>query len=293
MRGKKWACLLVCLLMGWAAAGAEEALPPREYEFTHKAYRRYESDTLTYRMETFTIKECRCYLTKIWMRDPARQIRKAIHSGSTDVDMFAVSKIEGYREEQAIRYMVDRILLLPEGSSVFFIGRYTFDDRLLKADGRLMLRFDTATQTQQVKVAGRSDLDVTFTTAHKSKGLQADYVYIINCADGKLGFPSQIEDNPLADLLLEQSDAYPFAEERRLFYVALTRAKSRVTLVCVKDRKSVFLQELEQTWGDWLSNETYVCPRCGGKLRIIDGKNGKFFGCENYRVTGCRFTAPV
>ena len=87
MRGKKWACLLVCLLMGWAAAGAEEALPPREYEFTHKAYRRYESDTLTYRMETFTIKECRCYLTKIWMRDPARQIRKATSDWKQNIQL--------------------------------------------------------------------------------------------------------------------------------------------------------------------------------------------------------------
>ena len=222
-----------------------------------------------------------------------RQIRKAIRSGNTNSYRFAVSKIEGYREDQAIRYMVDRILLLPEGSSVFLIGRYTFDDRLLKMDGRLTIRFDTATQTQQVRVAGRNDLKVVFTTAHKSKGLQADYVFIINCADGKLGFPSQIEDNPLVNLLLEQSDAYPFAEERRLFYVALTRAKKRVTLVCEKDRKSVFMQELEQVWAGQLINETYVCPRCGGRLRVIDGKNGKFFGCENYRVTGCRFTASV
>ena len=72
-------------------AGAEETLlslveeaesdelllmPPREYEFTHKAYREYDSETLKYKMETFNSRGVRCYLTKLWMQDPARQIRK-------------------------------------------------------------------------------------------------------------------------------------------------------------------------------------------------------------------------
>lgn len=51
-------------------------MPPREYEFIHKAYREYDSETLKYRMETFNSKGVRCYLTKVWMKDPARQIRK-------------------------------------------------------------------------------------------------------------------------------------------------------------------------------------------------------------------------
>lgn len=69
-------CLLVCLMLLAAAAPGEEAFPPREYEFTHKAYRSYESETLIYRMETFKVHGVRCYLTKIWMQDPGKQIRK-------------------------------------------------------------------------------------------------------------------------------------------------------------------------------------------------------------------------
>ena len=68
--------LLLCMLALPLWAPAEEIYPPREYEFTHKAYRQYDSTTLKYKMETFKIKGIRCYLTKIWLWDPGQQIRK-------------------------------------------------------------------------------------------------------------------------------------------------------------------------------------------------------------------------
>ena len=43
-----------------------------------------------------------------------------------------------------------------------------------------------------------------------------------------MGFPSRIQDAPILSLLLGTTDTYPFAEERRLFYVALTRARDRL-----------------------------------------------------------------
>ena len=75
---KKGLCLMVCLLMILPmAAFGEEVFPAQEYEFNHKAYRSYDSETLKYKIETFTVHGVRCYLTKIWMQDPGKQIRKA------------------------------------------------------------------------------------------------------------------------------------------------------------------------------------------------------------------------
>lgn len=75
---RKLICLLLCLAVLPVCAAAEEVFPPREYEnFTHKVYRSYDSETLKYRIETFRIKSVRCFLVKLWMRDPGRQIRKA------------------------------------------------------------------------------------------------------------------------------------------------------------------------------------------------------------------------
>jgi DNA helicase-4 len=225
------------------------------------------------------------------MRNP-KQIRKAIKAKGAE-EGFSLSKIEGYRIEEAVRFMTDRLLFLPKGKSVFFIGRYSFDIDLLKTEPRLTVRYDTATQTQKILLQGRPDLNITFYTAHRSKGLQADYVYIINNGNGRYGFPSSVEDDPLTQKLLESADIYPFSEERRLFYVALTRARKHVYLLTVKDSNSVFVNELEAEYGSDIVNETYVCPRCGGQLRVIEGRNGKFFGCSNYRTKNCRYTVSL
>ncbi|MBQ2059000.1 MAG: UvrD-helicase domain-containing protein [Firmicutes bacterium] len=225
------------------------------------------------------------------MENP-KQIRKAIKAKG-DEEGFSLSKIEGYRIEEAVRFMTDRLMFLPKGKSVFFIGRYSFDIDLLKTEPRLTVRYDTATQTQKILLQGRPDLNITFYTAHRSKGLQADYVYIINNGNGRYGFPSSVEDDPLTQKLLESADIYPFSEERRLFYVALTRARKHVYLLTVKDSNSVFVNELEAEYGSDIVNETYVCPRCGGQLRVIEGRNGKFFGCSNYRTKNCRYTVSL
>lgn len=81
-------------------------------------------------------------------------------------------------------------------------------------------------------------------TVHKSKGLEADYVIILNCDDTTLGFPNKIENNILIQKLFPNSEI-PFAEERRLFYVAITRCKIKTFFIYDKSNPSKFIQELK------------------------------------------------
>ena len=74
-------------------------------------------------------------------------------------------------------------------------------------------------------------LQLTHTTVHGSKGLQADYVVVLGLCTGRHGFPTEIADDPLLDLVLAAPEKHPNAEERRLFYVALTRARRHVFLL--------------------------------------------------------------
>lgn len=222
------------------------------------------------------------------MKNP-KQLKKSIHSNIQENE-FAVTQIEGYRKEDAIQFMAERLSYLPKNSSVYLLGRYTFDIDLLKTESSLKVKYDLATQTQKVYLKNRPDLDITFYTIHRSKGLQADYIYVLNNFSDRLGFPSKVDDNALINLLLERSDGYPDSEERRLFYVALTRAKRHVYLLKQKNHESIFVQELLQDYTkNQFKNETYICPVCGGRLRIIAGQYGKFLGCENYRSRNCRF----
>lgn len=85
--------------------------------------------------------------------------------------------------------------------------------------------------------------NIRYLTVHKSKGLEADCVIILNLINTQLGFPNKIEDNKIIDLV-SLMDSYPFEEERRLFYVALTRTKNEVYLLTQKNNSSIFVKEL-------------------------------------------------
>ena len=92
------------------------------------------------------------------------------------------------------------------------------------------------------------DADITFLTAHRSKGLGFDNVIIINAINGTYGFPSMIEEDPVMQLVIHNDKAIEFAEERRLFYVAMTRTKNRVYIVVPENRPSRFIAELVQDY---------------------------------------------
>ena len=141
-------------------------------------------------------------------------------------------------------------------------------------------------------------LDLSFMTVHGSKGLQADYVVVLGLCSGLHGFPSEIEDDPLLDLILAEPEEYPNAEERRLFYVAMTRAKRQVFLLAEGGPPSPFVWELID--GDYEVGvfgprpaKDVPCPACvEGRLerRASRRNEGAFYGCSNWPY--CKYTQP-
>ncbi len=155
------------------------------------------------------------------------------------------------------------------------LGRYGFESRLLPS-------------------ATYPNLTVTFRTAHSSKGLEADYVVIPRMVSGTYGFPSEVTDDPVLGLVMSDADRYPHGEERRLFYVALTRAKREVVLMTVEGKESAFVSELIKD-GVVVTSDlssappALVCPACGeGTLALRNGPYGEFLGCA--RFPRCRHT---
>lgn len=90
------------------------------------------------------------------------------------------------------------------------------------------------------------NLKMKYLTVHKSKGLEEEVVIIINLYDDILGFPSKLEDAKILSLVSPKIDKYPYSEERRLFYVALTRTKTRVYLFTPQYQKSIFVEEIKK-----------------------------------------------
>lgn len=218
-------------------------------------------------------------------RNPKQYSKHLIGASSNDskvYPLFAPTDLE-------LRHRIGETLKrIPEGKKVLFLGRYNHDVRLLSEDG-FSWKPSISDSSSVVKFAGRPDLDMRFMTIHSSKGLQADVVFSLNNKTGKYGFPSK-RDEPLLIPLLLGKDNNQYDEERRLFYVAMTRAREAVHLVSVTNRQSDFFKEVFPYNGKDGNRTLMVCPLCGGALILKNGKFGMFYGCSNYASRGCRFT---
>jgi len=91
-----------------------------------------------------------------------------------------------------------------------------------------------------------NNIKIRYLTIHKSKGLEDDNVIIINMEDDILGFPSKLKNDSVFKYVFPKSDNYKYSEERRLFYVALTRSKNYVYILSKIGRESVFLREIKK-----------------------------------------------
>ena len=135
-----------------------------------------------------------------------------------------------------------------------------------------------------------SKLDISFMTVHSSKGQEADHVVVLKLLSGRMGFPSEITDDPLLNLVLPKAEQLPHAEERRLFYVALTRARSSVTLLADQMRPSAFVRELvkEDKYDISIMDTNSIldreCPECGGRMLPIPSR--KRLICEHRELCG-------
>lgn len=143
-----------------------------------------------------------------------------------------------------------------------------------------------------------SNLTVRFRTVHSSKGLEADHIIVVGLDTTRYGFPSGIADDPVLDLAMPIPEAFPHAEERRLFYVALTRARRDVTVVAPPVRMSPFVSEIIddpnvviETIDGAPASRPIVCSQCGtGTMtrRVNSRTKQPFLGCTNFPA--CRNT---
>ena len=170
-------------------------------------------------------------------------------------------------------------------TSILLIGRYGFDARNLCFSGEFFNYDERTGKVYSTKYG--SDVKLQFLTAHSSKGLSADNVIIINAKDELYGFPSKIEDDPVLNLVVSNDNSYNYAEERRLFYVALTRTKNRVYIVTPEKRPSEFIKELlrekelysQVTLAGNLNSDVVInniknrCPICGYPMQFRWNKN--------------------
>lgn len=173
--------------------------------------------------------------------------------------------------------------------TIALLGRYNFEiERLATTD------FFEISNNGSIKSINYPKLKLKFMTIHASKGLGFDNVIILNGSDEVFGFPSQIEMDPILKLVKYDDKTIAYAEERRLFYVALTRTKNKVYLLYPKTKPSYFVKELTKGYSTvrypksinqnipLQDRKDKRCPICGYPLQF---KNNKAYGLKLYMCT--------
>ncbi len=162
------------------------------------------------------------------------QIPKKIHPFSQNVKTDLSFK--PYGKDDYFDIVSRLVATIPADKSVFLLGRYSFDDYYLSH------------RCKSIKEGNRfyyiiNNRKIEFLTVHKSKGLEADYVILLQCNKDVYGFPSNMCDDRTLQYLLAARESCPYAEERRLFYVAITRAKIMTWVLYNIHFPSVFVEE--------------------------------------------------
>lgn len=125
----------------------------------------------------------------------------------------------------------------------------------------ILIRLEIYLKCDDILILGRNNYDIKkyrvsdkmrYLTVHKSKGLEAEQVVLINLENKIDGFPNKKKYDKIIEKIKTSGDTYPFAEERRLFYVALTRTKNNVYMVVSKENKSLFIKEILKDYKDYI-----------------------------------------
>jgi DNA helicase-4 len=225
-----------------------------------------------------------CKVSSYFVGKNPSQIKKTVTSTnpnfSPTIDVRLVKReedlqgaTERYLDNLCADIKAGRIPLPGKGKiKVYALGRYGTDSQYLP---------------ENYADKYKDTMDLQYVTVHSSKGLEADYVIMPRMARRYYSFPSSFSDDPVLALAMPKPEKYELAEERRLFYVALTRARRSVTIFAEEANTSPFVTELMHDFklspvdgfGQPLVLE--ICPKCN-KGTLAQVKTFSFKGCSNY-----------
>ena len=210
--------------------------------------------------------------------------------------------------------ILDEISKEKSDASVLILGRNNRDINEISC--RKLFKVKKSQDFTKIDYAYLPKLNIKFRTVHKSKGLEADYVIVLNLNNQINGFPNKIVNDPVLDFVNNiQNEGIEYPEERRLFYVALTRTRNDVYLFANQTHPSIFFKEIKYENGvellDYVfSNDDIIyinsllekrfevietehyCPKCRkGKVNLIvnNERGTSYFRCSNFCGWGVKY----
>lgn len=222
--------------------------------------------------------------SKFILANPAQVVKniKPVND-SVKTEVTTIDFDAGDKNAPHIQKLKSIISKIPKEESIMIIGRYHYDAEIF--DSKTVER-SQKNDIIGVTLCGR---EIPFNTIHSAKGLEADHVIILNCSQDAGGFPSRVSDDPILGYVLSKPEPFQYAEERRLFYVAITRAKKHTYVMYNRSCPSQFVTEID------LQSDSMMCPQCKrGTLKLIkEGQNTygnwRLYACSN-SIAHCDYT---
>ena len=219
------------------------------------------------------------------------QNKKEFKAKSADDARVHIVKTSEKEQEDTINNVIDWISENYGACSILLLNRYLYKKPSYLSELK-----------RSCKVKG---INIDFNTCHASKGKEADFVILMDMEKGKNGFPSEKISHPLIEFLLPKLESFKDAEERRLFYVALTRTKERVFILSNEENCSEFVKEIRKYGKKYIDESTIepsqlalnvtdeLCPKCETGRVVKRGKGGFFSTCSNdpycdYKINNCK-----
>jgi DNA helicase-4 len=216
---------------------------------------------------------------------------------------FVMQNPEQYKKEVVTHTFVkeSQVYLLDSGAK----QNSLFEDRILQVVSKIkendpigtvaiLARYRYLLENAKLKISKSPFKGIKYWTFHGSKGLEADYCILVGFFQGKTGFPNSNKEEAVVESLLPSLDKFPHSEERRLLYVAITRARKKSYLIADPMAPSEFVNELlSPKYKLQIASKSFEeqyrkifkCPVCSpGYFKIRAGKFGDFYSCTSGQV---------
>lgn len=224
--------------------------------------------------------------SKFILKNPS-QVQKLVMPVSDQVctQLSFVPFVRGNDNSSYIKAIENIINKIPADESVMLLARYNYEVKVFP--NKYVKQQSPTSKRAVVDYAGRT---MQFMSVHAAKGLEADNVIILNCSQDGGGFPSRITDDPILGFVLSEIDKFEYSEERRLFYVAITRARKHTFVMYNLLMPSVFVAEMIKD----KEENIMICPVCKkGFFKVVkemitsNGRHFRFYLCSN-SIAGCQ-----
>ncbi len=195
-------------------------------------------------------------------------------------------KLVGYvsRAEKVLSLIniIDEIAEKNEDAKILILGRNNAD--IFEISCKDIFTFIEEKDYTKIIYQNNPKLNIEFRTVHKAKGLEADYVMVLNLTDKLNGFPNKMLNDPVLDFVTKKNNEnIDYPEERRLFYVALTRTENDVYLFHNDISPSIFIDQIKSY--DKVKNLKFVFSNEEiHQMNLLLNKK--------YEVIGTRITCP-